>query len=346
MTRKFLFVVILCGFFLSNWGMSQELDTGTIREIKAKQSGFANIIVTTKIACEVFVNGQSFGVLRGKKVIHVAANKGDNLLQAESLEEGHLFEKIVSLSEEDKNSNKLVIIDFEEAIVEETSSKNVIDGMILVKGGTFIMGNKNGNSNEIPEHQVTVSDFYIGQYEVTVGEYRKFCEETGYDMPKEPSWEWNDNDPMVKITWHDAVAYCEWAGGRLPTEAEWEYAARGGVQSQGHLYSGENIFEKVAWHNGNSKKKVHPVGDKAPNELGIYDMSGNVWEWCSDFFSTSFYKKEGLKDPKGPKRGKFKVLRGGSWNNPPDRGRVSFRYSFGAKGWGKHIGFRMVKDVK
>ena len=177
--------------------------------------------------------------------------------------------------------------------------------MIYVEGGTFQMGSTNGGSSEQPIHTVTVSSFLIGKYEVTQKEWQEVM---GYN----PSYSEGDNRPVEKVSWYDAVEFCNklsekegltpaytingfdvscnWSanGYRLPTEAEWEYAAKGGKKSKNYKYSGSDNIDDVAWYDANSDGRSHDVGTKAPNELGIYDMSGNVWEMCWDSFDNSY----------------------------------------------------------
>jgi formylglycine-generating enzyme len=184
---------------------------------------------------------------------------------------------------------------------------------VFVKGGTFQMGSNNGEDDEKPVHQVTVSDFYMAKTEVTVAQYRVFCKATGRTMPEPPHWGWLDDHPIVYVSWNDCAAFCNWEGGRLPTEAEWEFAAIGGTQSNGFLYSGGESINEVAWYSENSGNKTHQVGTKSPNELGIFDMSGNVWEWCADWYGKNYYSNGLALNPKGPNSGWGRVLRGGFW---------------------------------
>ena len=140
--------------------------------------------------------------------------------------------------------------------------------VVFVEGGIFNMGSNDGGDDEQPVHNVGVNAFRIGKYEVTVGQYKKFCESTGRSMPEAPSWGWNNIHPMVNVSYNDAVAYCNWLGKtyggnwRLPTEAEWEYAARGGNKSNGYTYSGSNSLEEVAWFKDNSGDQTYRVGRK------------------------------------------------------------------------------------
>jgi len=218
--------------------------------------------------------------------------------------------------------------------------------MIAIAGGSFTMGSSSGDSDEQPTHKVTVSSFSIGKYEVTVAEYKAFCTEAGRSMPDEPSWGWNDKHPMVKVNFNDANAYCNWLSEttgqnyRLPTEAEWEYAARGGQKSSGYTYSGGNDPEEVGWSSDNAGGQTQTVGRKSPNELGLYDMSGNVWEWCKDW--NGEYTSEAQNNPRGPSSGTTRVLRGGSWYIAAAYCRVASRISYSPENRYFDIGFRVV----
>ncbi|PID89779.1 MAG: hypothetical protein CSA05_00540 [Bacteroidia bacterium] len=220
--------------------------------------------------------------------------------------------------------------------------------MVFVKGGEFIMGNNDGDDDEKPAHQVFLNDYYIGQYEVTMGEFENFCSATGREPVRKESWS-RANHPAIYVTWDMAVEYCKWLSKetgkkyRLPTEAEWEYAARGGEKSQGYKYSGNNDIDEVAWYQGSIPEDgTQPVGSLKPNELGIYDMSGNVWEWCSDIYQKDYYTKSDKKNPKGAKRGNWRIVRGGSWAGKARQARVTYRQSNLPVNSGFNDGFRVV----
>ncbi|MCK4448694.1 MAG: SUMF1/EgtB/PvdO family nonheme iron enzyme, partial [Candidatus Marinimicrobia bacterium] len=248
------------------------------------------------------------------------------------------------------------------------ASSGSTGNMIFVKGGTFTMGSNNGDSNEKPTHRVTVSDFYIGKYEVTHEEFIKFLNAVG--VLSSGSYKGNelidmdDSDcaisyrsgsfyskgskyaddikcPVIEVTWYGANEYCKWAGGRLPTEAEWEYAARGGNKSKGYNYSGSNNIGDVAWYTSNSSRKTHPDGQKQPNELGIYDMSGNVWEWCWDWYGS--YSSSNQTNPTGPASGSVRVLRGGSWFVGSYICRAAYRYNNFPSFSINYFGFRILR---
>ena len=213
-------------------------------------------------------------------------------------------------------------------------------GMVYVAGGTFQMGSNSGDSDEKPVHTVTVSSFYMDKTEVTQAEYRKVM---GKNLSK---FSGCDDCPVERVSWHDANEYAKKVGKRLPTEAEWEYAARGGNKSKGYKYAGSKSIGSVAWYSSNSGSKTHSVGQKQPNELGIYDMSGNVWEWCSDRYSDSYYRSSPKNDPQGPNSGSGRVLRGGSWYYVDDYCRVAGRYWDDLGYWDNSVGFRCVSSAR
>ena len=204
---------------------------------------------------------------------------------------------------------------------------NVSFDMVKVEAGSFIMGCTSEQSDcfndESPYHRVTISqDYYIGKFEVTQELYESV-------MGVNPS-KWKAFDrPVENVSWNDAMEFCSelsrLTGRRftLPTEAEWEYAARGGKKSTSAKYSGSSSIATVAWYNGNSGSQTHPVGRLRANELGIYDMSGNVWEWCLDWYGN--YSSATQTDPKGATAGSYRVLRGGSWGYYAEDCRVAYR---------------------
>jgi sulfatase modifying factor 1 len=219
----------------------------------------------------------------------------------------------------------------------------VLPEMVLVEGGTFQMGAAVAGSDEVPVHTVTLTDFRIGLYEVTQKQWRDVM---GIDA-RVNYFPGCDSCPVERVSWFSVQEYLEKISVltgkrfRLPTEAEWEYAARGGQLSAKYKYSGSNDPDEVAWRDGNSDVMTHPVGRKKPNELGLCDMSGNVWEWCSDWYSPDYYSISPCDNPPGPPEGTSRVMRGGSWFHDSsglrvtdrDRSNPAFRQGF--------VGFRI-----
>ena len=205
----------------------------------------------------------------------------------------------------------------------------LINNMVYVSGGTFTMGGTSEQGSDIyddekPTHSVTLSSYYICKYEVTQALWRAV-------MGSNPSYFKGDNLPVEYVSWNDCQTFISRLNSytgrnfRLPTEAEWEFAARGGNYSRHYKYSGSNYIGDVAWYDNNSGNRTHPVGTKQPNELGLYDMSGNVYEWCSDWYGS--YNSYSRSNPTGPNSGSYRVGRGGSWCNYAWNCRSSNRYS-------------------
>jgi formylglycine-generating enzyme required for sulfatase activity len=214
--------------------------------------------------------------------------------------------------------------------------------LIAVEGGTFTMGCTDGEDyeNEFPAHQVTLRSFKIAKYTVTQQQWEAV-------MGTKPSHFKGADLPVEMVSWHDAQEFITKLNSvtgknyRLPTEAEWEYAARGGNKSNGYKYSGSNDIDAVAWYKRNSRTTTHDVGTKAPNELGIYDMSGNVFEWCSDWFGN--YTEAPRTNPPGADSGTTRVTRGGDFVNFDAYScRVSFRAHIPPGSAGATGGFRLV----
>ncbi|MCF6174142.1 MAG: formylglycine-generating enzyme family protein [Victivallaceae bacterium] len=201
--------------------------------------------------------------------------------------------------------------------------------MVLIPGGTFMLGSTKGKADEKPVHKVKVSSFYMDVYEVTQAAYMKMMDNNN------PSRFKNKKGAVERVRWTDAIRYCNARskaeglepvydiktgkcdfsknGYRLPTEAEWEYASRAGSKGEHFFTGGIAVLGRYAWFRKNSREKVHPVGKKRPNAFGVYDMYGNVLEWCNDNYSKDYYAISPIEDPRGPATGKKKVLRGGSW---------------------------------
>lgn len=266
---------------------------------------------------------------------------------------------------------------------EKTEEKEIIKTsldaeMVLVKAGTFQMGNTRGDSDgeddEKPIHKVELTyGFYIGKCEITFAEYDEFCQQTGKSKPNDEGWG-RGKHPVINVSWWDAIQFCNWLsdkeglhiaygddgslldenglettditkvqGYRLLTEAEWEYAARGGHKSIGdYKYSGSNRLQDVGWYDGNSGGKTHEVGLNKPNKLNLFDMSGNVYEWCYDWSKSEFYKNEDNANPICfDTSAYYRVKRGGGWSSEAIYCRIANRAN--DEGKYNNLGFRIAK---
>lgn len=220
------------------------------------------------------------------------------------------------------------------------TANGVSFNMVYVAGGTFQMGSNDGDDNEKPVHSVTLSDYYIGQTEVTQELWQAVMGSNPAKYEKGPSL------PVYYVSWNDCqefiikLNHLTDGGFRLPTEAEWEYAARGGNKSRGYKYSGRDYLGSVAWYKDNSGNEVHPVGSKSANELGLYDMSGNVWEWCSDWKGS--YPSSPQTNPTGASSGSDRVLRGGSYCDGESLCRSAYRSNYFPTYWCSFHGLRLA----
>jgi len=246
--------------------------------------------------------------------------------------------------------------------------------MSKVTGGTFTLGDDNEAMDRRPAHFVTLKDFHIGTYEVTQEQWKLV-------MGNNPSTYICENCPVTNVSYNDIQAFISKLNGmtgksyRLPTEAEWEYAARGGEKEKlirsynkvspggvnqllapnadrtipdkeltGKKYSGKRLPQDVAWYERNSRDHVHPIGKKKPNEIGVFDMSGNAEEWCADFYAPNYGSRSEVADPHGPSSGKSHVVRGGSWTNPASELAVTRRSAYLPDTRTSSLGFRLVSE--
>lgn len=226
-------------------------------------------------------------------------------------------------------------------------------GMAFIKGGCFMMGNDHAQSDEHPRHEVCLDDFYMDKYEVTQARWKKI-------MGNNPSKFVGDDLPVEQVNYFEAQNFARKSNGecRLPTEAEWEYAAAGGTESR--YYWGDMMDNAYAWFEDNSEGKTHPVGKKLPNQYGLYDMMGNVWEWVDDWYA-AIYQETEKQNPKGPPTGENKVVRGGAFDSSAGALRVTNRtwlnpsnrvYSKMSSYGGivneifNYVGFRCAKSVE
>lgn len=245
--------------------------------------------------------------------------------------------------------NKLILTYYEKTLLHHK--------MIFVKGGNFEMGGIDDESydREKPVHKIKISSFFIGKYPVTQALWQRVM---GYN----PSRFVGDfNRPVEQVRWTDTQDFIKTLNEktgrslnkgysyRLPTEAEWEYTARGGLQTEGYLFAGSDKLKDIGWYNENSERQTQPVGQKHPNELGIYDMTGNVREWCADIYSNNYYEQcaneELVLNPTGPKSGTLRVYRGGSWNVGSRFCRITFRDYASSGNRANFLGFRLAMSA-
>ena len=275
--------------------------------------------------------------------------RGDNVALTFSLDNGKKY-SIINEAEGDIGRNVLpgknneinwLLIDKDYIIGKIINFRIVTipEGMVYVDGGEYTRIGIDDTKKEKTEHNVAIGSFLMDETEVTQREYRhvmgKFASDYTGCM----------ECPVENISWFDAVDYAKKIGKRLPTEAEWEYAARGGSKSENNQpYSGSSDIDAVAWYLSNTDSK-QPVGKKKPNAIGLYDMSGNVWEWCSDWYHDDYFQIANQKNPQGPDYGTEKVVRGGSWFSNDVFCNVSRRYKLKPDYRDTNFGFRCVKDL-
>ena len=302
--------------------------------------GCLNVLSTPNMA-DVYVDGKLVGqtplmldLIIGKHEVKVVKGNLGIEPQIVTIAEGKTENLNLTLVEVKPKTNTIAEVKTENlnpALAEvKPKNQNFVETakglnmkMIYVDGGTFSMGSTAGDSDEKPVHSVTLDSYYIAETEVTQAQWRAI-------MGTNPSYYKGDTYPVEDMSWLDAQKFCEKLSAMtgkkymLPTEAQWEYAARGGNKSKGYKYSGSNIVDEVAWYSNNSNYQTHSVKQKRPNELGIYDMSGNLWEWCTDWYGS--YSSSSQTNPTGPSSGSYRVLRGSSCLNGAESCRVSTRF--------------------
>jgi formylglycine-generating enzyme required for sulfatase activity len=234
----------------------------------------------------------------------------------------------------------------------QVKSETPPEGMVLIPGGICLMGSDSHQRIASPKHQVVLNPFYMDTHEVSNKDYHTFCMETGYKLPEfwgmdvyKSGLDYPDF-PVVGVSHSDASEYADWAGKRLPTEAEWEHAARGGLDDISYHFGEKADHSMARYNNPEAEKGPVKCGSFPPNDFGLYDMSGNAWEWVSDWFSESYYSESPEKNPPGPASGSFKVLRGGGWHSGGGCISVHRRNALPQHWLDMAGGFRCVKDLK
>jgi formylglycine-generating enzyme required for sulfatase activity len=330
-------------------------------ELNAPTPIYGSLNVTSRpVGADVYVDGKKVGttpdvfttILEGTRSVELRKQGYSAYTAQVNVTEGKVSDLSATLSVEEK-PKPVAHSSGQSGTLRGNTGNAVLDrlisNMVYVEGGTFTMGatseqGSDAYNDEKPAHSVTLSNYYIGKYEVTQAEWEAV-------MGSNPSYfKGFDNLPVEKVLWNDCQSFIEKLNAktglkfRLPTEAEWEYAARGGNKSQGYKYAGSNNIDDVAWYTSNSSSQTHAVGTKQPNELGLYDMSGNVWEWCSDWYGS--YSSSSQTNPTGAYSGSFRVYRGGSWYSSARSCRVSCRYYDIPAGRGDDLGLRLALPVQ
>ena len=228
------------------------------------------------------------------------------------------FSELPEVSEEASILSTQRVLPAQLSTEDQAKADNAPEGMVFIKGGCFIMGNDYTQEDEKPEHEVCLDDFYMDKYEVTQARWEEL-------MGFNPSKFVGVNLPVEQVNFLDVQKFIKKSKGtcrRLPTEAEWEYAARGGATTR--YFWGNMVHEDYTWYEDNSAETTHSVGGKAPNQYGLYDMMGNVWEWVNDWYEP-YYKMRSKNNPPGPKTGESKVVRGGSFDSSAGALRITNR---------------------
>jgi len=325
--------------------------------------GRVEIKFITTADCFIYINGDSVGVVKSGAFFSTRVFPGSYRIKAISTQYPKLsWEETFSYSTGSNQEENLQLIPMHTRIAEFTGKqsqiptgeenadakaiRSLLDGikynMVYVDSGDFEMGTSGGENDESPVHKVRISSFYMSKYEVTQAQWEAI-------MATDPSANKGCKTcPVENVSWEDANKFIQklnqLTGGtyRIPTEAEWEYASRGGKLRINNKFSGGVKIDKYGWSYENSGGKPHPVGRLGGNELGIFDMSGNVAEWCNDWYDNNYYKNSGSSNPKGPTNAKSKVVRGGSWDDYDKTARVFARSKFEPATKNKSIGFRLA----
>jgi formylglycine-generating enzyme required for sulfatase activity len=326
---------------------SVTIQEGKMAEVSGALSNLANVSLSCNVSnAQIYVDGQNKGFL--SNITQLEYGHHEITMMAEGYKD---YVASINVSQTQQTFNFAMVAQKEKEQTRTKKNKRIeekqtftVNGvsfvMIPVPGGTFYMGAEDSFDNEKPVHSVTLSNYFIGETEVTQTLWQAV-------MGSNPSNFQGPNRPVEKVSWDDCQQFIIKLNAltgqkfRLPTEAEWEYAARGGSKSKRYQYAGSNNLDSSAWHNGNSNRQTHDVKTKAPNELGIYDMSGNVWEWCQDWYVRT-YNAGIVTNPQGPASGYTRVYRGGSWGINATSCRSTYRGNSDPSNRNSLLGLRLA----
>lgn len=327
------------------------------RPVFQVEAVFGSIRISVATTGSVYIDGTLVGELEAGRTATVTEVETGIRSVAVRYADGRRQEESVRVDE-----SRTVEVDFD--YVERPTVSPSIE-TVLVTGEPFLMGSNDGNSNEEPVHFVVVDDFHIAKTETTFDQYQEYVLDTMGRLPDDEGWG-RGNRPVMNVSWYDAVRYCNWLsdqdgltpayiidgenvdwlnsanGWRVPTEAEWEYAARGGADGSQTKFAGGDDLDPVGWYTNNSHGRTEPVAQKQANELGIYDMSGNVQEWCWDRYGS--YSENSEKNPTGPESGRYRTMRGGDFADTSRR-TVTYRLRDEPDERSSRTGFRIARNA-
>lgn len=345
-------------------GNKSGADVGMSPEERIPRIG--SIELTTEIGGDLYIDGNLLASITANSIVPIQGiSLGEHMLEIRGSTPG---KEVVTVLDKVPVRAKMV----------NPTNTNIdlpFIQMVYVQGGTFEMGGESGDTDEVPVHSVTLNDFEISSFEITISQFRKFVKETNYRTEAEvEGWAWifdgewkkksgynwqmnakgekaGEREPVTFVSWNDCQKFTEWISEkfngrfRLPTEAEWEYAARGGVHAGTGQFSGGELAPFLGWFETNTRGSAQSVGGQKTNELNLHDMSGNVWEWCADWYGVAYYARSSTSNPKGELNSEYRVMRGGSWNNNEASGRITNRHKNRPNERDSFTGFRVVRET-
>ena len=359
--RKVVYLSVLLPLLtISLWAQEQKNRVPLVTNVKAEQVDFEHVLIrydvedldgdTMTVSVKVSANNKrSFDV----PVTELEGAVGEGITSSTGKEIVWTITQDVALHQYGEGYVVAVMADDKVELAELITWEKDGAEMALIPAGSFEMGDHlDGMSNALV-HTVELDGFYMDIHEVTVGQFREFVNWNGYNY--EGNWNdvvkysLGDEYPMVLVNWNDATAYAKWVGKRLPTEAEWEYAARGGLVGKRYPLGDEISHDDANYDDTDGKdrwKYCAPVGSFAPNGYGLYDMAGNVYEWCADWYGSDYFSKSPAKNPPGPGTSTRRVLRGGAWGGFTRFLRVSYRVYSSPVSRHSYGGFRCVSGLE